>query len=173
MDVETIPLNVPEVPANRWLAVRHVLEYVAFRTVAAVAQALPAGACEAVAEAGASLMLVLPRRWTRYGTAVANLEIAKGERLDSAVARDIVWRMWRHLFLLVAEILCLPRRLRLENVTDTIRFRNKPDVVRAFSSGRPVMVLSGHYGNWEMAVSVFGLFGYRMGWWRGRSTIRG
>jgi KDO2-lipid IV(A) lauroyltransferase len=116
-----------------------------------------------VAETGASLMVVLPRRWTRYATAVANLEIAKGERLDPAVARDVVWRMWRHLFLLVAEILCLPRRLRLENITDTIRFRNKPDVVRAFSSGRPVMVLSGHYGNWEMAVSVFGLFGYRMG----------
>lgn len=162
MDVETVRLQRAD-SASLFRRARYAVEYVMFRTVAAVAQALPSQACEALAEGCASLMLVLPGRWTRYATAVANLEIARGEALEATVARDLVWRMWRHLFLLVAEILCLPRRLRLENITDTIRFRNKPEVVRAFSSGRPVMVLSGHYGNWEMAVSVFGLFGYRMG----------
>jgi KDO2-lipid IV(A) lauroyltransferase len=30
-------------------------------------------------------------------------------------------------------------------------------------SGRPVIVLSGHFGNWEIANSTFGVFGFRMG----------
>ena len=55
------------------------------------------------------------------------------------------------------------RRLRLDNAVEQIVFRNKPEVVRALCSGRPVILLSGHFGNWEMAISIFGLFGFRMG----------
>ena len=75
----------------------------------------------------------------------------------------MVFRMWVSLFRMVTEIILLPRKLRLDNVVDAVAFRNKPDVVRALCSGRPVILLSGHFGNWEMAVSIFGLFGFRMG----------
>jgi KDO2-lipid IV(A) lauroyltransferase len=51
----------------------------------------------------------------------------------------------------------------LDNVVATIQFRNRADAVRALCSSRPVIVVSGHFGNWELAVSVFGLFGFRMG----------
>ncbi len=139
------------------------LEYVAFRTVAAVAQALSPRGCRFVAEFLAGALMLLPKKLTRYHVAAENLRIAFGPELSDRAIRQTIYRMWRHLFLLVAEMLQLPRRLTLTTVTDAIRFRNKGDVVTALSSGRPVLVLSGHYGNWEMAVSVFGLFGYRMG----------
>ncbi len=49
-------------------------------------------------------------------------------------------------------------------MTGAVLFRNgKPDVVRALCSDRPVILLSGHFGNWEMAISIFGLFGFKMG----------
>ncbi len=142
---------------------KRYLEYIAFRTVAALAQALSPRGCRFVAECLAGLILLLPRKLTRYQVAAENLRTAFGPDLSDATIRQTIYRMWRHLFLLVAEMLQLPRRLTLATVTDAIRFRNKSDVVTALSSGRPVLVLSGHLGNWEMAVSVFGLFGYRMG----------
>lgn len=142
---------------------KRFLEYIAFRTVAALAQALSPRGCRLVAECLARLLLLLPRKLTRYQVAADNLRTAFGGDLSDAAVHHMIYRMWRHLFLLVAEMLQLPRRLSLTNVTDAIRFRNKRSVVAALSSGRPVLLLSGHLGNWEMAVSVFGLFGYRMG----------
>jgi KDO2-lipid IV(A) lauroyltransferase len=75
----------------------------------------------------------------------------------------MVFCMCVSLFRMVTEIILLPRKLRLDNVVAAVAFRNKPNVVRALCSGRPVILLSGHFGNWEMAVSIFGLFGFRMG----------
>lgn len=142
---------------------RHRCEYIAFRTVASVAQALTPGGCRTVATALATLILCLPRKLTRYNVAAANLQTAFGPDLSPTQTRQLIHGMWRHLFLMVAEMLQLPRRLRVETVTELIQFRQKREVVTALSSGRPVLLLSGHFGNWEMAVSVFGLFGYRMG----------
>jgi KDO2-lipid IV(A) lauroyltransferase len=64
---------------------------------------------------------------------------------------------------MVTEIVHLPRKLHLNNYNHVITFRNRGIVLRAFASQRPVILLSGHFGNWEMAISVFGLFGFPMG----------
>ena len=44
----------------------------------------------------------------------------------------------------------------MRELARAIEFRNKGLAVEAMMSGRPVLLLSGHHGNWEMAVSVFG-----------------
>src|SRR4029077_8250551 len=98
-----------------------------------------------------------------YDVACANIRLAFGDRFDDAQIDRIIYRMWVHLFRLCAEVILLPRKLRLDNVTAGVLFRHKPDVVRALSSNRPVILLSGHFGNWEMAISIFGLFGFKMG----------
>ena len=106
---------------------------------------------------------LLPKKLTRYEVARQNLKSAFGNRYSDAQIDDIIRRMWIHLFRLVIEIVQLPRKLRLYNCADVVEFRNRDESVKALSCGRPVIVLSGHFGNWEMAVSTFGVFGFPMG----------
>lgn len=143
---------------------RHAIEYLAFRTLVCVLQSLSPRMSLRFARALAGFVFyVLPRRLTRYDVARANLRTAFGDRYTDRQLDDLIYRMWLHLFRMCVEIVQLPRRLRLDNVVDQIIFRNKPETVRALCSGRPVILLSGHFGNWEMAISIFGLFGFRMG----------
>jgi KDO2-lipid IV(A) lauroyltransferase len=71
--------------------------------------------------------------------------------------------MWVHLFRMVVEIVQVRRKLRLANCADVIQFRGRDETVRLLSTGRPVMVVSGHFGNWEIAIGTFGMFGFPMG----------
>ncbi len=143
---------------------RHLAEYLALKIIVCIVQALSPRMCARVAAGLARLVHYgLPRRWTRYAVARENIRSAFGERYSEAEIERLVYRMWVSLFRMVTEIILLPRKLRLDNVVEVVVFRNKPAVVRALCSGRPVILLSGHFGNWEMAVSIFGLFGFRMG----------
>jgi KDO2-lipid IV(A) lauroyltransferase len=143
---------------------RHLAEFLAFKIIVCCVQALSPRMCVRLAEGLAAFIhFGLPRKWTRYGVASENIRAAFGDRLDEQAIERMVFRMWISLFRMVTEIILLPRKLRLDNVVNAVAFRNKPEVVRALCSGRPVIVLSGHFGNWEMAVSIFGLFGFRMG----------
>ena len=148
----------------RWIRVRHLAEYLAFRTAVCIVQAFSMRWCRRFAIAAAhAVHFLLPHRLTRYAIASDNIRQAFGDKYSPAQIDQIILGMWIHLFQLVAEIIMLPRKLRLDNVVDAVAFRNKPDVVQALCSNRPVILLSGHFGNWELAVSIFGLFGFKMG----------
>lgn len=150
-------------PATR-PTLRHWAEYLSFRTFVALIEALPREACDSLAT-GLAWMVhhLLPRRLTRYQVAHDNLRQALGAELSEREIDRLIGQMWEHLLRMIGEIVLLPRKLHVSKLTETIEFRNKAEVLRAFSSGRPVLLLSGHYGNWELAVSVFGLFGFPMG----------
>jgi Kdo2-lipid IVA lauroyltransferase/acyltransferase len=153
------------------------LEYLIFGFIACLLQMLTARQSAALAELIASLVMRLPKRWTRYHIARENLERAFGPR-DAGEGHEpgiphrasripdpdsIIRGMWVHLFRVIAEIVQLPRKLSLTNCRQVIVFRNRKVVMQACCSGRPVIVLGGHFGNWEISVSQFGLFGMRMG----------
>jgi Kdo2-lipid IVA lauroyltransferase/acyltransferase len=75
----------------------------------------------------------------------------------------IIRGMWVHLFRMTAEVVQLPRKLALTNCREVIVFRNRKVVMEAIGTGRPLIVLGGHFGNWEVSAAQFGLFGIRMG----------
>ncbi len=94
----------------------------------------------------------VPRQRNRRPTVTATPQEGGPQRIAKLLARAgvasrreierMVYRMWVSLFRMVTEIILLPRKLRLDNVVAAVAFRNKPDVVRALCSGRPVIVLS-------------------------------
>ncbi len=143
---------------------RHWIEYLVFRSLVCVLQALSMPQCVWLSERLATFVLrVLPARWTRLEIARENLRRAFGDRLSDEQIDQTIHRMWVHLFRIVAEMVHAPRKLRLNRIHDCIAFRDRHRVVQALCSGRPVILVSGHFGNWEVAVSVFGLFGFPMG----------
>ena len=140
---------------------RHILEYAVFRAVIAVIGRLPRRAIDFGASLAAVLICrLLPGRWTRRDVCAQNIRRALG---PDAPVDHLISRMWRHLFRTVGDIIHLRHRLNRTNFRRLIRFRNEHQAVAALLADRPVILLSGHFGNWELAVWIFGLFGFPMG----------
>jgi KDO2-lipid IV(A) lauroyltransferase len=164
---------------------RNWAEYLAFRLIACGLQLLSARQTARMAEGLAWVFVrVLPRRLTRYDVAYENITRAFGvpEHGPARAAEcapptlsgcpvprtphevdELIRRMWVHLFRLVAEVVQLPRVMTLTNCREVIVFRNRRVVLEAICTGRPVIVLGGHFGNWEVSTATFGLFGMPMG----------
>ncbi|MCH7686367.1 MAG: lysophospholipid acyltransferase family protein [Planctomycetes bacterium] len=143
---------------------RLLLEYTLFRGIACAIGVLPVRTAVRLAEVIAFFVhRILPKKLNRHHVAKENLQAAFGNHFCESEIDQLIYRMWVHLFRMIGEILLLPRKLKQENLPDVIRFRDNRKVVKALCSGRPVILLSGHFGNWEMAVSTFGLFGFPMG----------
>ncbi|MEX2287085.1 MAG: lysophospholipid acyltransferase family protein [Planctomycetaceae bacterium] len=143
---------------------RYLAEYFVFRAIVCLIDAMPARSAARLAEMLAFVVHhFLPKKLTRYKVARDNLRTAFGSRYGEAETDAIIFRMWVHLFRMVVEMVQLPRKLRLYNCADVIDFRNRDATVRVMCTGRPVLVLCGHFGNWEMAISTFGIFGFPLG----------
>lgn len=146
------------------LKLRHLAEYGAFQAILFVVRSLPVRASIGMANGLAWFIhRVLPRKMTRYKVCRNNLTLAFGESLSDADADLIILGMWQHLFRMVCEIVQLPRRFRLSNCAEVLEFVQRNECVQALCSGRPVLFLGGHFGNWEISVNTFGHFGFPTG----------
>ena len=146
------------------IKLRRPLEYLIFQTLLFVVRCLPIRASVILAESLAWIMTrVVPKKLSRYDIARENLKLAFGNAITDADADRTIYGMWLHLFRMVCEMIQLPRRFRLANCSDVLSFERRNDCVKALCSGRPVLFLGGHFGNWEISVNTFGHFGFPMG----------
>lgn len=140
--------------------VRNVVDYfvyLAVRIAVCVVQAVPLSACRSAAGGLATVACdVLKLRRTVIED---NLAIAYG-RLSPRERRRMAWQMWEHLFLMVAEIAHAPRKLRRSTWRRYVRVRDLPGVVATLLSRRPKVIVSGHYGNFELSGYILGLLGF-------------
>lgn len=145
-------------------AIRHRIEFFVFQAIVCLIDCLSPRATVRLAEGLAWFIHdVLPRKWSRYAVARENLRIAYGDSLSDADAERLVRGMWVHLFRTVAEIIQSKRKLHLESYRRFIHFADFTRMNTAMISGRRVIVLSGHFGNWEIGTALFGLWGFPMG----------
>ena len=143
----------------RWIG-----EYAVFRTVTCLVEILSVRQTIALAKSlGWAFVNVLPRKWTRHQVAKDNLQSAFGDELTDSQVEHLIEAMWVHLFRLIVELIQFPRRLHRDNFREVIRFHNRKLAAAALNSGRTVIMLGGHFGNWEAMIATFGLFGYPMG----------
>src|ERR1051325_727787 len=122
------------------------LEYAAYRVVAArVAKMSDESAAKWGTRIG-NLTRVFARRRNRL--AIANLRLALPER--AAEAEAIVAECWRHFG---RELLAYirARDLPLEQLSERCPFVNEEILQNALSDGKGVMLISAHYGGWEIA----------------------
>lgn len=143
---------------------RYRIEYLIFCGLLFAIRCLPVETSVRVANGLAWLIqYVLPRRLTRYAVSTENIRAAFGDDLPDAEVDRIALGMWQHLARMVFEIIQMPRRVRLYNCTDVLRFHNRNACIAASLQGRPVLFLGGHFGNWEVSVNTFGDFDIPMG----------
>jgi KDO2-lipid IV(A) lauroyltransferase len=131
--------------------------YLLVRVLIAVVQAVPLGACER----GAEILATLIGRVLRVRGHIVEKNLAIAFPDMSADERDeITWQMWRHLILMIAEIAQTPRKVHETNWKEHSHIVNQELFVRTLLSGRPLVLISGHFGNFELGGYLMGLFGF-------------
>jgi len=74
--------------------------------------------------------------------------------------RDLARRMWEHLFLMVCEIAHAPRKIHETNWRKYIRIPGQRQAIGYLLDQRPLVLVSGHFGNFELTSYVLGLLGF-------------
>ncbi|MDH3717526.1 MAG: lysophospholipid acyltransferase family protein [Planctomycetota bacterium] len=138
-------------------AVGDTFVYLAVRLVVAVIQSLRLETCQRLSLPVAHLAADVLR--IRQSVVHENLRHVFPQ-LDARQRRLLARRQWQHLILMVVEIAHTQRKIHLTNWRTHVRFHNKQAMVRQLLSGRPTVLVSGHFGSFEVGGQVVGLFGF-------------
>jgi KDO2-lipid IV(A) lauroyltransferase len=134
------------------------LVYLAVRVLVAVVQALTIEQSYALARFLAVVMYHVDRRHRQV--ALENLLQAFGDRYSPARRDQIVRGVYEHFCMMIMEIIQIPRKLHKTTWRDPIELVGHEPVLERLLDGGPVIMLTGHFGNWEMAGYLFGVFGF-------------
>jgi KDO2-lipid IV(A) lauroyltransferase len=133
--------------------------YVAVRLLICLIQALSYEQARGFATALAWLAHKLDRRHRLV--AHENLRNAFPGQYTYAQLDTMVRRVYLHFCSLVVEMAHLPRMMHINNWRDRLDMGPDAEVlVKALTSGRPLLCVTGHFGNWEVAGVVMGLLGF-------------
>jgi KDO2-lipid IV(A) lauroyltransferase len=132
--------------------------YLVVRFVVCILQALSFRAACGMANVLAWLVYHVDRRHRLV--ALDNLRHAFGDG-DAAERDRLVRAIYRHFCTMLIEIIHLPRMLHPQNWKQHMTLRNYRPAIDLLLSNRPVLIVSGHFGNWELGGYIFALFGFR------------
>jgi KDO2-lipid IV(A) lauroyltransferase len=89
-----------------------------------------------------------------------NLRVAFPE-LGEEERDRLVRGVYRHFCRLLVQIIHTPRMLHVGNWKNHIELIGYEGMVDVVLSGRPVLMVTGHFGNWELGGYVMGLIGFQ------------
>ncbi|MGL4512482.1 MAG: lysophospholipid acyltransferase family protein [Lacipirellulaceae bacterium] len=131
--------------------------YMALRLVVAVVQALPLSLCDRLATWLGWMASDVFR--VRGDLVEENLRIAFPD-WSAAERRQVTRRTWRHLLLMVAEIAHTPRKVHRTSWRRHCKLDRDALVVSTLLDAGPKVLISGHFGNFELGGYLVGLFGF-------------
>ncbi len=136
--------------------VTQLLIYLAVRSVICWAQAIAPETAQKFAPVLAWVahsLLKVRRKVVEENLCIAYPQLGPQDREQLAL------KMWEHLALLGYEMLMLRRKIHHTNWRDHIRLVNHVPALRMLSEGRPVVFVTGHFGNFELGGYALGLLG--------------
>ena len=140
-----------------WQRVVDYLVYLAVRVLISITQAIRLETGERLANGLAWLFADVIR--IRGKVVEENLRHAFPELSDSQ-RRRLVRRMWNHLFLLVLEVAHAPRKIHETNWRQFIRLNGVRPLVKELLTGRPLLIVTAHFGNFEVGGYMLGILGF-------------
>ena len=121
-----------------------------------VARWLPRSVLLALGATTGELVYRLDRKHTRV--AFDNLAHAFGDALPLSERRRIVRACWRHYGRISADA-AIFRRLGPDDVGTRIRYEGLDALREAYGEGKGVLLISGHFGHWELTAYMQGFLG--------------
>ena len=92
--------------------------------------------------------------------ALDNLRHAFPGKYSDAELDRMVRNVYRHFCVMLIEILYLPRLMHTTTWKNYMDLPGGEKIVTCLLSGRPLLIVTGHFGNWEIAGIGLGLFGF-------------
>lgn len=132
--------------------------YLVVRVVVCFLQTLSLRAACRIADLLARLVYHVDRRHRLV--ALENLRHAFGDG-DAAERDRLVREIYRHFCTVLMEIIHLPRKVHPQNWKQHLTMVNSPAILDVLLGDRPVLVVSGHFGNWELGGYIIALLGFR------------
>src|SRR5688572_8459516 len=100
---------------------------------------------------GRALGLLAYSGMPRYRkVAIANLRRAYGDEWDEAALHSLARESFQNVGITLAEFCLRMPRLTLEDAQREVRFEGKQHFEEALARGKGVILVSAHYGNWEL-----------------------
>jgi KDO2-lipid IV(A) lauroyltransferase len=134
------------------------LVYLAVRVVVCVIQMMSYRLSCYVARGLAGILYRVDRRHRLV--ADENLSHAFPD-LDAGERDQMVRAVYLHFCTLLMVIIHLLRKLHPSNWKQHLNLISGREMVDALLSGRPIMLVTGHFGNWELGGFALGLFGFQ------------
>jgi KDO2-lipid IV(A) lauroyltransferase len=133
--------------------------YLLVRAILCVIQMLSLSAGRRLAAGLAWLAYRLDRRHRRV--ADDNLRVAFPGRYDDGQRDALVRAVYRHFCTMLVEIAHAPRLLHPTTWRRYLTLTGGRRLVEALLSNRPALLVTGHFGNWELGGFVMGVLGFR------------
>ena len=133
------------------------LTYLLVRALVCIVQAVPLSAFDALSRWSAWLCWDVLR--FRRAVIEENLRHAFPEK-SLAERNAIAVAMWKHLVLMVAEIAHAPRKVRRTTWRRYSSIPSMKEILTRMLDERPVVIISGHLGNFEMGGYLLALHGF-------------
>jgi KDO2-lipid IV(A) lauroyltransferase len=133
--------------------------YLLVRVVVCVLQALSQDAARRLAAGLAWLLYHMDRRHRL--AADDNLRHAFPGRLTDAQRDGLVRSVYVHFCRMFIEIIHMPRALHPGNWREHLEMPQGRLTLDCLLSGRPLLLVTGHFGNWELGGYILGLLGFR------------
>ncbi|MEO2023172.1 MAG: lysophospholipid acyltransferase family protein [Pirellulaceae bacterium] len=137
--------------------IKNWLTYLLVRMLICIIQSLPLRFCQRFSRFMAKLAwqgLRIRRQVIEENLRHAFPYLSQGQR--DMIALD----MWSHLCLMVCEIAHTARKIHRTNWRNHIRLKRARQLVGLLLSDRPTVLVSGHFGNFEVAGYAAGLYGF-------------
>jgi Kdo2-lipid IVA lauroyltransferase/acyltransferase len=80
--------------------------------------------------------------------------------LSAQERQSLARQMWEHLFLLVLEVAHTPRKIHETNWRRFVQLENAAPMLRLMIGPRPVIMVTGHFGNFELGGYMLGVLGF-------------
>ncbi len=143
-------------PANTDVTWKDRIAYVLFRCLMCAIQTASLESCDRFCRILASLLA--DRVKLRQVIIDENLRRAYGD-LSPEHSSLLRRRMWHSLLIMVCEIAHAPRKIHRTNWRDHIYMPNKDITLQTLMDPRASIIVSGHFGNFEVAGHAVGVFG--------------
>jgi KDO2-lipid IV(A) lauroyltransferase len=131
--------------------------YIVIRFVVCIVQAMPLELCAGWAH----LLAFVASDVLRLRADVIDDNLRQSfPALSPRERRALARRMWEHLFVMGIEVVHAPRKIHDTNWRDFITLVNSRQIIEACFDERPTVMISGHYGNFELSGYVLALLGF-------------
>ncbi|MCJ7681658.1 MAG: hypothetical protein MUP70_13090, partial [Candidatus Aminicenantes bacterium] len=127
---------------------RHKREYALFRLLTAPVSVLPRSACLFLGHCLGALLFTLDKRHRQISG--RNIDTAFEGRLSEKKKRKLIFRVFTHFGRTIFDILKLGR-MKKETIRSLVDVKGFFFLQEALNKGNGVLLISAHYGNWEIA----------------------